>query len=259
MAIKKPNSTYKIGAIQKDLQGNQLDNNTSFSLREITLETIDAAVWKEFNKKFLVANQYVDLISLDADIASMRYENPVKYDEIKGYLNLPYFTMWRSKTSPFTRTSPSNKSLIYAIPIQKAQGVVWEEYIMPPPIIQKLEYQFKFITTYRQYTNEMEENFTDYFKNKRGVIDVEGEKFEISPATQFELADLDVADREGGSGLSLYILTYKVNVFAYTRKLSDIQKRERPNSYTLTVKEGTNKITEFTGKKEPITKDTPTE
>lgn len=243
MSLKKryrteyPETQSDYNTTRPDNPSHFVDQDTSWVLRDITLESLDGAIWQEFNNRFIVANKAVNLIMLDADIASMQFENPQQFDTANGYLNFPYFTIWRNKTAPKTRTSPSNKPTTYIVPVTKAQGVVYEEYRVPPPIMLELTYVFKFLTTYRQYTNEMEQHMLEYFKNKRNVIDFEGERFEVAPASQFELAELDVADREGVNGQSLYVLTWTITMYAYTRNSKDVQKRERPNSYNITITE----------------------
>lgn len=214
-----------------------VDPSTNFILRNITLENIDQAVFEALNRKFTIASKALNLIPLDAEVASMRFQNPQAFDNNKQYLNLPYFTMWRTGVNPLTRTSPSNRPTTYVIPKKKAQGVVYEEYIMAPPQLLKLSYTFKFVTTFREYLNELESQFLEYFKNKRNVIEWDKERFEIMPNEQFTLGALDTVEREGSNGQTLYVVTYELQVIGYTRDISQIQKRERPNTYTLSLKE----------------------
>ena len=214
-----------------------VDENTNFFLRNITLENIDESVFAAFDKRFIIANKAINLIPLDAELTAMRFQNPVEYDELKGYLNLPYFTMWRNSTNPLYRVSATNKPLVYAIPRKKAQGVVYDEYIMPVPQLLSLGYTFKFITTYREHTNSFEQFMLEYFKNKRNVIVLDGERFEIMPAAPDVIGALEVVEREGSNGQSLYVLTFEMKVTAYLRDIKQIKKRERPNTLFVQISE----------------------
>lgn len=216
---------------------NLVDPETNFFLRSLSLENIDQCVFETFHRRFTVATKLVNLIPLDAEVASMRFENPQNYDVGKQYLNLPYFTMWRSATNPLTRTSSTNKPTTYVVPQMKPQGVVYTEYIMPPPQLLKLNYTFKFITTYREHLNEFEAHMLEYFKNKRNIIIWDSERFEIMPNEQFVLGILETVEREGTVGQSLYVITYELQVIGYTRDISQIQKRERPNTYSFQISE----------------------
>jgi len=223
-----------------DLNPSHLPNqNGDFILRDITLENIDQAVWETFNRRFTVAEKSLNLIPLDADVAAFKFQNPGQFDDSTGYMNFPYFTMWRTGVGPENniRSSPSNKPIIYTIPKQKAQGVVYEEYIMPAPQLLRATYTFKFVTTYREHTNQFEQHMLDYFKNKRNLIVVDNERFEMMPVTSAQPSSLDVADRDGSKGYSLYILTYELAVICYLRDSNQVQKRERPNTYTLQITE----------------------
>jgi hypothetical protein len=214
-----------------------VNTDGSFFLRNLTLENIDQSVFNTFNRRFKIAGKELGLILLDAEVASLRFDNPQNFDTFKQYLNLPYFTMWRSNVSPITRTSPTNRPTIYVVPTMKPQGVVYTEYIMPPPQLLKALYTFKFVTTYREYLNQLETYFLEYFKNKRNIVIWDNERFEIMPADQFSGGSLEVVDREGADGQSLYVVTYEVQVIAYTRDISQILKRERPNTYSLQIVE----------------------
>jgi hypothetical protein len=214
-----------------------VDDNTNFNLRPITLENIDEVVWSAFNTRFNIGGKYITLIPLDADVASLKFQNPLQFNEKKGYLNLPYFTMWRSSTAPMTRTSPTNKPIIYAIPKQKPQGVVYEEWIMPPPQMLKVNYTFKFVTSFREHLNQFEQYMLEYFKNKRNILILDNERFEIQPSNLEQISSIEVADKEGSVGQSLYIATYELFVTAYLRDISQIQKRERPNIMSLQIVE----------------------
>ncbi len=221
---------------------NFVDENSNFFLRNITLENIDQAVFEAFNRKFTINTKALNLISLDSDIASMRFQNPQSFDTGKQYLNFPYFTFWRSATNPITRTSSMNRPTTYIVPKKLPQGVVYTEYIVPPPVLIKLNYTFKFIATFRDSINEFETQMLDYFKNKRNLVIWDNERFEIMPNEQFILGAIETVDREGGVGQSMYVVTYELQVIAYTRDVSQILKRERPNTYSLQVVERTGSV-----------------
>ena len=216
-----------------------VDEKTSFSLRPISLENIDEAVFREFNRRWKILGKELDLISLDAEVASYRFQNPEKFDKVKEFLNLPYFTYWRNASQPLYRTSPSNKPAIYTIPTMKPQGMVYEEWITPNPIITKFPYVFKFVSTFRDNVNTFEREMLEYFKNKRNVLLLDNERLEIQCQEFKKPMEIEVKDREGQSGQSCYILTYNIDVIGFLRRLEDIQKKERPNVIVLIMSEKT--------------------
>lgn len=214
-----------------------VDEFTNFALRPITYENLDEAVFKEFHNRWQVSNKQMPILLLDAEVASLPAQNYMQFDQVKGYLNLPYFTMWRSGVQPLYRSSPSNKPVVYAIPKMKAQGLVYEEWICPVPKMEQLNYTFKFMSVYREHINQFENHFNEYFKNKRNIIILDFERFEIMPSDQDQRGQLEVIDREGVNGQSLYVLTYELKLIAYTRRLEDIQKRERKNTFDIRITE----------------------
>lgn len=213
------------------------DEFSNFVLRPITYENLDEAVFNEFHNRWKINNKQMPILLLDAEVASLPAQNYMSFDHVKGYLNLPYFTMWRSSVKPLYRTSPSNKPVIYAIPKKKENGIVYEEWISPAPKMESLQYTFKFMSVYRDHINQFENHMNEYFKNKRNLIVLDWERFEIMPADQNERGTLEVVDREGVNGQSLYVLTYELNLIAYTRRMEDIQKRERKNTYDVRIVE----------------------
>jgi hypothetical protein len=92
---------------------------TNFNLKEITLEDCDRAVFEEFNKRFKVGEKWIGLILLDAELTSIHMQNFEQFDLDKGYLNGPFFTIFRNKTLPKYRTNPSYKPVVYVVPITK--------------------------------------------------------------------------------------------------------------------------------------------
>lgn len=180
----------------------------------------------------------IDLILLDAEVAAYKLQHPEQFDKIKEYLNLPYFIMWRESSKPLFRTSPAQKFVIYTVPVNRPQGLVYEEYVTPAPILMRFPFVFKFLSTFRENTNQFEQQMANYFKNKRNLLILDGERFEIMPANKDELGSLEIVDREG-QGRTLYITTYNLEVIGYLRDLKDIQKREAVNTIALKITEKT--------------------
>ena len=82
----------------------------------------------------------------------------------------------------------------------------------------------------------MEEQVNFHFRNKRTIVNVCGEKFSIGPAEQ-DLCQLQMVSRDDASQITMYVLSFKLKMWAFTRKGSqDMQKRERPNLYTFDLK-----------------------
>lgn len=218
---------------------------TNFNLTEITLADIDTSVFQEFNNRFSIANKNIGLLILDAEVPSLHNQNYKQFDQDKGFLNLPFFSMIRTKATPIRKTNPSYKPAVYVVPISKPNGIVYEEYITEGPIEYELIYDFKFITNYREYTNEMEQQMGFYFRNKRNMIVCNNERFVISPLNQGTLGELEIINREDVIERSLYMMTYTLKVWCWTRSLANMQKRERPNTLLLNmeIKDSMNKIT----------------
>ncbi len=208
---------------------------SNFELKPISLEDIDVAVYQEFNKRFKIREKFMPLISGDAEITSIHMENYEQYDQDKQFLNGPYFIFTRTKTLPMYRTAQVQKSAVYAVPKMKAQGLVIEEWICEPPIVHELTYEFKFITVFRESMNEMQTQFAYYFRNKRNVIVVNGERFSVGPDSQDDFGDLDTVNRDDVDSRTNYMYTFKMKLYGWTRSES-IFKRERPNSMTLDIK-----------------------
>lgn len=219
----------------------QVDKNTSFFLRSITLENIDEAIFRQFHRKFYIGKKPVDLILLDAEVAAYKYQNAEQFDKIKEYLNLPYFIMWRESAKPLYRSSPAQKFITYSVPTHKPQGLVYEEYLVPAPMYMKFPITFKFLTTFRENTNQLEQQMAEYFKNKRNLIILDGERFEIMPANKDTLGILEIIDREG-QGRTLYVTTYQLEVIGYLRDSKDVQKREAVNTLSVRMTEKTESI-----------------
>lgn len=217
---------------------------TNFNLTEITLSDIDTAVFQEFDKRFKIATKDVGLLILDAEIPSLHNQNYQQFDKDKGYLNLPFFTMLRTKATPIRKTNPSYKPAVYVVPISKPNGIVYEEYITEGPIEYELIYDFKFITNFREYTNEMEQQMGHYFRNKRNMIICNNERFVISPLNQGTLGELEIINRESVEERSLYMMTYTLKLWCWTRSLANMQKRERPNTLLLdmNIRDSKNKM-----------------
>lgn len=211
------------------------DTNNNFNLTSITLEDLDQAVYLEFNKRFRIGEKEMPVLLLDAEVSSLMNQNYEQFDRDKGFLNLPFLTMLRTQSVRIRKTNPTNKMVVYAIPIKKANGIVYEEYITEPPIPWELTYELKFISNYRQSTNEMEEQMAYYFRNKRNMILWNGERFVISPVSQDTSGEMEIINRETIDQRTLYMTTYNLKLWAWTRDISNMQKRERPNKFTLDI------------------------
>lgn len=208
---------------------------TNLNLTSITLEDIDMAVYNEFNKRFRIADREIGLLLLDAELTSMQNQNYEQFDIDKGFLNLPFFIMGRIKTTPIGKTNPSYKPVIYAVPKQTANGIVIEEYITEGPINYEIIYELKFISNYREYTNQMQQQMGYYFRNKRNMIVYNSERWVIGPVDQGTLGEEEIINRESVDQRTLYLTTFTLKVWAYTRDLSNMQKRLRPNKFTLDI------------------------
>lgn len=207
---------------------------TNFNLPSITLEDIDQGVFQEFNNRFIVDGKQMPLFNGDAETTSLPFMNEEKFDHQKGFLAWPFFVFTRTSTNKMFRTSPAFKQVLYAVPKKKAQGIVIEEYISTGPINYELEYEFKFITYFREECNNMEEQMNAYFKNKRNVFVVCNERFSIGPVNKDKIGSIEMIGRDEASQITMYVITFNLKVWAWTRDMQDMQKRERPNSYTLT-------------------------
>ena len=211
--------------------------NTNFSLRPINLIDVDKAVFTEFDRRFKIAQKDIPVTLSDAEIVSLNFQNWEQLDIDQTYLGLPMFLMTRTNTKNKFRTNPHYKQLMYAIPKQKPQGVVIEEWIVEGPTCTELTYEFIFASNYREHINQFEEQMSYYFRNRVNVILHEGERFQIRPSDIGELAKLESVNRNAVDLRTVYVLTYEIRVDAWLRSENQIQKRERPNSLTIEIKE----------------------
>ena len=206
---------------------------TNFNLKSISLEDCDQAVYLEFNERFTIAENIMPIVLLDAELASLKDQNYKQFDKTKDYLNGPFFTMYRKESKPKYRTNPTSKKVVAAIPVQKANGVIFEEYIYDGPLCYDLIYDFKFITNYREYTNKFEEQIRYYFRNRRNIIIVNNERFSIGPVDYNTFSSVDLVNRDSIEQRTLYVSTYELKLECFVRDLSNMQKRERPNKFTI--------------------------
>lgn len=211
----------------------QAELPTNFNLAAITLESIDQGVYQEFNNRFVIGDKNMVLFSGDAETTSLPMMNFESFDQGKGFLNWPFFVFTRTETNKVLRTSPTFKQVLFAVPKMKAQGIVIEEYLSEGPINYELIYDFKFITYFREEANQMEQQMNHYFRGKRNIIEICKERFSVGPAQQ-QLCTLDMVNRDEAAQMTMYVLTMKLKVWCWTRRGSeDMQKRERPNSYSF--------------------------
>lgn len=208
---------------------------TNYDIKTITLEDCDRAMYEEFNKRFVVGEKIMPLILLDTETASLQFQNAEQFDLDKGFLNGPFFTIYRSKSMPKLRTSPTFKKAIYTVPKQKANGIVYEEWITEGPLNYDLIYELKFITSYREYINVFEEQMRHYFRNKRNIIICNNERFSVGPEDQNTLASLDIINLESVEERTLYALSFVLKLECFTRDMSTVQKREKPNKFTINI------------------------
>jgi hypothetical protein len=245
MAIRKINKGLKKSDYHH-LKNNYNDSNpynpsheanlpTNFELKTITLEDVDQGLWIEFNKRFTVRGKQMPLIPGDAEVTSMHMQNFEQFDVEKGYLNGPFLIYTRVSTEKKFRTNPGYKKVLYTVPKMKAQGVVIEEYIGEGPINYELIYEFKFITDFREGMNQFEEQLNDYFRNKRNIFQVNNERFSVGPVEQGKIGDLEMINKEDVGLRSLYVFTFRLKVWCYTIDASKVQKRERPNTFSIDI------------------------
>lgn len=237
---------------------------TNFNLKTITLEDCDQAVFLEFHKRFKIGENFQSIILLDAELTSLKEQNYEQYDKARNSLSGPFFTMIRKESKPKYRTNPSIKKVVYAIPISKPDGVIIEEYIYDGPISYDLIYEFKFISSFREYSNKFEEQFRYYFRNRRNIIVCKEERFSIGPVdpnsfSSFEIRNSDTADQK-----SFFVSTYELKLECFIRDLTNMQKRERPNKihvdFNVKDSKNDNAISakhEFTVFKKPETNNKP--
>lgn len=214
----------------------KVDHDTNFNLRSITLTDIDLAIQQEFNDRFQIDGQIMPLYFGDAPANSLQNMNLENFDQEKDFLQLPFFIFSRISSTPKFRSNPGKKYVVYAAPKMKAQGMVIEEYITTGPQNWELVYEFKFATHYRESANEMEMEFQKYFMNKRNIINFEGERFSIGSANSGQLTSLDVVDGQTDGEATTYVLNCQLKLYCWTRNIDQMQKRERPNSYTIDIK-----------------------
>ncbi|MEO6306076.1 MAG: hypothetical protein ABIP51_23210 [Bacteroidia bacterium] len=245
MAIKKRSINEKTGYTDySHLDSNENNSNpnqpshlanlpTNFNLKSISLEDCDQAVYSEFNDRFIIAENTMPIVLLDAELSALKDQNYKQYDKTKDYLNGPFLTMYRKESIPKYRTNPTTKKVVAAIPVQKANGVVFEEYIYDGPLCYDLIYDFKFITNFREYTNKFEEQFRNYFRNRRSIIIINNERFSIGPVNYDTFSSVELVNRESIEQRTLYVSTYELKFECFIRDLSNMQKRERPNKFFL--------------------------
>lgn len=245
MSIKKRSINQKTGYTDyAHLDSKENDSNpnqpshlanlpTNFNLKSISLEDCDQAVFLEFDKRFKIAENFMPIVLIDAEVASLKEQNYQQFDKSKDYLNGPFFTMYRKESIPKYRTNPTSKKIIYSIPIQKSNGVVFEEYIYDGPLSYDLIYDFKFITVFREHSNKFEEQFRHYFRNKRSIIIVNNERFSIGPVNYENFSNLEMINKDSADQKTMYVTTYELKLECFVRDLSNMQKRERTNKITF--------------------------
>ena len=229
---KKPNYFGYYNDSNEHNPSHRTDQYTNFIPKTITLENIDQAVYMEFNNRFRVMERDLPLFTGDAEVASLPMMYFEQLDQDKGFLRWPFFVFTRTETKKMFRTNPAYKRVCYAVPKKKAQGIVIEEYITEMPVNWELGYEFTFVTYYREAVNQMEEQINFYFRNKRNIINYQGELFSIG-TTGDPLCEVEMINRDSADQTTMYVLKLKCRLWCWTRNMETAQKRERPNSFTL--------------------------
>lgn len=241
MAIKKrsinqndnyqgyPNTLPEVNDSSPENFSHESNLPTNFNLKTITLEDCDQSVYLEFDKRFVINENHMPIILLDAELTSMKEQNFSQWDKDKKFLNGPFFTMIRKESKPKYRTNPTLKPVITAIPVTRNGETVIEEYIYDGPLSYDLIYEFKFITSFREYSNVFEQQFRHYFRNKRNIIICSNERFSIGPVDYDNFSTLEIRNAEVMDQRSFYVTTYTLKLECFTRDLSAMQKRERTN------------------------------
>lgn len=223
-----------------------VDQQTNWFLRPITYEIIDEAVFNYFDQRFTIAAKAMPLINLDSDITTQRQRHYQQHDKLKEFLNPPFLTMWRSGTGamPGLRVSPMNRATsIYTIPEQRPNGIVYVQYITPPPRWETLSYELTFVSTYRERTNAFEEQMNELFKNKRIVIVIDtGERFEMRIANGDQRGELERTHPSNNELQSLYFVKYSLELWAYLRDPDNVKKREKKNAVSIDIVETTEQL-----------------
>lgn len=218
-----------------------VDEKTNFQFRKIELVDIDKAVFDYFNNKFYINNKSLELIKLDSEFTVKKEDNFRMVDDIKSVIDMPYFTYTRLDSYKKTKVSPTNKTVIYSVPKQKENGVVIEDWITTPPIRIEALFQFTFHTTYRFVSNQFQEQWFEIFKNKRALITLDGEKFEIRPDDYENM--IKVNFEYGDDITKKLIYNHEMNIYleGYLR-LDEVKKKERINNLKINISEKTEKI-----------------
>ena len=213
-----------------------------FVVSHFPIRTFDGEIYAvladdEANQLFvgsteIVGKDFPSLTPRCPQVHLFEREMAEQFDLNKGFLNGPFFTMFRTKSIPKFRTNPAYKPVVYTIPKKKANGIVYEEWLGRGPLRYELMYELKFISNFREYTNHFETQIREYFCNKRNIIICNNERFSIGPADQDTLAELEIVDRDDVQEGTLYVLTFSLKLECFTRDMENIQKRERHNKYT---------------------------
>lgn len=208
---------------------------TNNNLVSITLEDCDKGVFAEFNNKFLIGVNLQPVIKLDSELVGFKEKNYTQFDVTKDALNGPYLTMFRTRTETKYKSNPTIKDVISIEPKQKKNGIVYEETIISPSLWYDLIYEFKFITGFRKYANQFEEQLRYYFRNKRNIINVNGTRFSIGPVDYNKLITLELLNQDNQEEKNFYISTVELKLECFIRDASTIQKRERKNTFVTFV------------------------
>lgn len=243
MALKKPKKlTDNTSSIINSNDSNPMNfshrteqENTSFELQVIELEDLDMMVINFFDNYFTIDGKNLRLINGMVDVASVKFLYPEIYNQEKETFIKPIFTVKRTNVSPKFRSNASYKPNVYVIPQMKPQGLVYTEYTVTPVKYIDIEYEFIFLTTFKDTQNELITAIREYFANKRNILEMNGERFTIRPTDDLER----LFDNDESTDINRpkeYILSFSMTLEGYLRSKDSIQKRERPNNYTVEFK-----------------------
>lgn len=195
----------------------EVDQNTNYIPRPITYEDIDMAMRDFFNNKFVYNTRPINITLIDAEVASIQYENKFRQDTLDGFVKFPYLTLWRSSSKPIGRVSPSMRKSVYRIPVQKEQGIVYEEYLQLPPRPEELTYELRFLTTMRGGANEFEQFVNDLFVNRYVLVEFDKERFQLKYDALDSGGELEVINQEDPKLPTMYSVIYTLTLWAYRR------------------------------------------
>lgn len=238
MGSKKRNNLNNISKYNNSNKRNfthQFESdNVSYNLPTITLEDLDLVVINFFDKYFEINNKPLRLINGMVSNDSIQHLYPELYNVVKETVISPFLVVKRTGTERTMRNNPSYKPVTYVIPKKKAQGIVYEEWSVKPPLNYNLTYSFIFVSSFYDNVNDLVNQISIYFENKRNMITYNKDRFTIRPkGTIGELFSIENINDGDSNQNTQYALSFELVLEGYTRDVNDTVKKERPNSYTI--------------------------